>query len=179
MSDQTHIKSILDEASAAGINLSLEGDDILLESDTAPPNALVALVRQHKSLLLSMLRGQKASWQSADWQAYFDERAAILEFEAGLNRKDAEAKAFECCVTEYINQTHTASNPDVCAHCGTREDTTQPLIPLGTEKVGHVWVHCDCLTHWQMAQGHEAAEALRDMGITPLSDAVIDQPSSA
>lgn len=33
------------------------------------------------------------SWDEQDWQAAFDERAAILEFDAGLPREEAEALA--------------------------------------------------------------------------------------
>jgi hypothetical protein len=34
-----------------------------------------------------------------DWQAYFDERAGIREFDGGLPRAEAELRAFEDTVT--------------------------------------------------------------------------------
>ena len=35
----------------------------------------------------------RAGWDEEDWQAAFDERAAILEFDGGLSRADAERLA--------------------------------------------------------------------------------------
>lgn len=35
----------------------------------------------------------RAGWDDEDWQAAFDERAAILEFDAGLTRAEAERLA--------------------------------------------------------------------------------------
>jgi len=32
-------------------------------------------------------------WDQADWQADFDERAAVMEFDGGLNRAEAEKLA--------------------------------------------------------------------------------------
>ena len=34
-----------------------------------------------------------SGWDQEDWQAVFDERAAILEYDAGMTRGDAEAVA--------------------------------------------------------------------------------------
>ncbi|SHG79058.1 hypothetical protein SAMN02745157_4839 [Kaistia soli DSM 19436] len=35
----------------------------------------------------------QAPWTAEDWQALYDERAAIMEFDGGLPRKIAEATA--------------------------------------------------------------------------------------
>ena len=34
-----------------------------------------------------------AAWTEEDWQALFDERAGIMEFDGGLPRKEAETAA--------------------------------------------------------------------------------------
>ena len=53
--------------------------------------------------------GPGASDGSAeDWQVYFDERAGIAEFDGGLPRAEAEARAFECCVVERLNRNFCA-----------------------------------------------------------------------
>lgn len=44
-------------------------------------------------------------WTAEDWQAFFDERAGIAEFDGGQSREQAEATAFECCVVEFIRFT--------------------------------------------------------------------------
>jgi hypothetical protein len=37
----------------------------------------------------------RSGWDEEDWQAAFDERAGILEYDAGMSRADAEALAME------------------------------------------------------------------------------------
>jgi hypothetical protein len=37
----------------------------------------------------------RSAWDEEDWQAAFEERAAILEYDAGLPRLEAEARAVE------------------------------------------------------------------------------------
>jgi hypothetical protein len=39
-------------------------------------------------------------WDEEDWEAAFDERAAILEFDQGMSREDAEALAWRQIETE-------------------------------------------------------------------------------
>jgi hypothetical protein len=43
-------------------------------------------------------------WSGEDWRAFFDERAAIAEFDGGLPREQAEARAFTYCVAEWLNR---------------------------------------------------------------------------
>jgi hypothetical protein len=38
-----------------------------------------------------------------DWRAFFDERAVIAEFDGGLPRDQAEARAFACCIAKRLN----------------------------------------------------------------------------
>lgn len=45
-----------------------------------------------------------AEWSVEDWQSYFDERAGITEFDGGLPRAEAEARAFDCCVVRWLQQ---------------------------------------------------------------------------
>ena len=40
-------------------------------------------------------------WTAEDWAAYYDERAGIREFDAGLGRALAEAMAFKETVKKY------------------------------------------------------------------------------
>jgi hypothetical protein len=43
--------------------------------------------------LFARMSPASSTWSLADWQAFHDERAAILEFDGGLGRADAEARA--------------------------------------------------------------------------------------
>jgi hypothetical protein len=39
-----------------------------------------------------------------DWRAFFDERAGILEHDAGLNGQDAERQAYAQCVVRWLER---------------------------------------------------------------------------
>lgn len=54
------------------------------------------------SALIETDINNNGSWDAADWQAYYDERAAIAEYDGGLSRAEAEALAFESCVAEWL-----------------------------------------------------------------------------
>ena len=41
-------------------------------------------------------------WDATDWQALFDERAAISEYDGGMTRALAELGAYGACVAEYL-----------------------------------------------------------------------------
>lgn len=43
-------------------------------------------------------------WNATDWQALFDERAAISEYDGGMTRALAEVGAYGACVAEYQRQ---------------------------------------------------------------------------
>ena len=64
-----------------------------------PPVYLDAWARLQRQRPLSvagaaLLRTGRDSWSGEDWRAFFDERAGIAEFDGGLPRLEAEARAF-------------------------------------------------------------------------------------
>jgi len=91
------------QARAAGIQMGIDGEDLVLEATAPPPRGVLDLLRRHKADLLLLLRRQ-ANWMAEDWQVDFDERAAMAEFEGGLPRDRAEALAFVYCVAEGLSQ---------------------------------------------------------------------------
>ena len=92
----------LKAARAAGIELGLDGDDLVLEAPTAPPAAVLDLLSHHKAAVVARLRPGGDGWSAEDWQVLFDERAAIAEFGGGLPHPQAEVRAFACCVAEWL-----------------------------------------------------------------------------
>ena len=60
-----------------------------------------------------------------DWQAMFDERAGISEFDGNIKRDSAEILAFGECTNKYIEQ-----HPGV-----SRDDARKALAWLLTDKV--------------------------------------------
>ena len=145
-----------------------------LGADRAPPSYLDAWERLQCQRPVSvtevaLLRTGHDSWSGEDWWAFFDKRAGIAEFDGGLPRLEAEARAFTCCVAEGLNRNPVRSPPDCCLRCGEAEQGHDPLLPLGTESTGHAWLHSRCWSGWHAARQAEATDALEAMEIATLA----------
>ena len=107
-------------------------------------------------------------WSAEDWQAFFDERAGIAEFDGGLPRAEAEARAFACCVAEWLNRNPVRSPPGRCLGCGEGDHGHDPLLPFGIESTGHAWLHSRCWSAWHAGAARpRPIAALAAMGIAP------------
>jgi hypothetical protein len=154
-------------ARAADVELSLEGDDLVLEASAPPPRAILDLLSRYKRDIVLLLRLGQDGWSAEDWQTHFDERAGIAEFDGGLPRAAAEARAFECCVAEWLNRNFERSPPGRCLACGGGDHAHDALLPHGIEPTGHVWLHSRRWPAWHAGRKAEAVAALKAMGITP------------
>ena len=83
----------LKAARAAGIQLGIDGDDLVLEASVPPPPAVIDLLSSHKASIVALLRPAEDGWSAEDRQVFFDERAGIIEFDGGAPRAWAEALA--------------------------------------------------------------------------------------
>jgi hypothetical protein len=160
-------------ARALGVEVTLDGNDLLLEADSAPPAATLEALSRYKAEIIELLRPNKDGWSAEDWQLFFEERAAVAEFDGGLPRTEAEAQAFGCCIVEWLNRNPTPSAPGRCAWCGQSESHVAVVLPYGTEPGTHVWLHAECWIEWQKTRRSQAEEALSRMGIRNFSDACI------
>ncbi|MFZ1885531.1 MAG: hypothetical protein WAU53_18520 [Rhodoplanes sp.] len=61
----------------------------------------------------------------------------MAEFDGGLPREEAEARAFACCVVEWLNRIPMRSRPWHCLGCGGREHAHDPLLPYGVERLSN------------------------------------------
>lgn len=104
-------------------------------------------------------------WDAADWRAYYDERAGVAEYDGGLPRSEAEQQAYLCCVSEWLCQNHTATEPGQCAWCKRGDLPGRPLLPFGDENHGHSWLHGECWGAWWAQRREDAIEALAALGI--------------
>lgn len=155
----------LQAARDGGIGLHVDGVDLVLEASAQPPAAILDLLTRHKADLIVLLRHGDDGWSAADWRALYDERAGIAEFDGGLSRDQAETRAFACCIAEWLNRTPVRSPSGHCLHCGGAEQPHDPLLPFGTERSGHAWLHHRCWGAWHAERKMEAAAALAAMGI--------------
>jgi hypothetical protein len=154
----------LNAARAAGIRVGIDGEDLVLEASTPPPPTVIEALSRHKADIMLLLRPKNDGWSAEDWQAFFDERAGILEFERRLPRPVVEAQAFEACVIEWLNRNPTPSPAGHCAWCGRHESESAVVLPFGTEPGTHAWIHGECWRPWQEIRRAEAVKALSRFG---------------
>jgi hypothetical protein len=147
-------------ARALGIELAVDGNDLLLEAAAEPSGATIEALAKHKVEIIKLLRPSKDGWSADDWQLYFEERAAVAEFDGGLPRSDAEAQAFECCVVEWLNRNPTPSAAGRCSWCGQPESHGAVVVPYGTQPGTHAWLHTECWPAWQEFRRSKAQEVL-------------------
>jgi hypothetical protein len=162
--------AVLRAARALGVELTIDGDDLLLEAASEPPASVVDALRRRKAEVVAMLRPGRDGWSAEDWRLFFEERAAIAEFDGGLSRTEAEARALACCIVEWLNRNPTPSAPGRCAWCGQAESRDAVVLPYGTEPGTHIWLHAECWPAWQDTRRSQAREALARMGIGDLPD---------
>lgn len=89
--------SLIDVLEGLGCTVSLNAaSSLAIDGPEPPPAPLLALVQANKAALVHTLR-TPAAWSPADWVAHFHERAAVLEYDAGLPRAVAEEEALQAC----------------------------------------------------------------------------------
>ena len=96
---------------------------------------------------------------------FFDERAGIAEFDGKLLRPEAEARAFERCVVEWLNRHPQHSDPGRCAWSEKPDRHGHAVVSFGTENHGHIWLHPECWNDWSQDQKETALQALAAMGL--------------
>lgn len=157
-------------ARAAGVSVGLDGDDLVLQASAPPPPAVLNALSRHKPAIVALLRPANDGWSGEDWQAYFDERAGIAEFDGRLPWAKAKAQAVAYCVVEWLNRHPVCSAPGRCVGCGGVDRAYDPLLPFGTEASGHAWLHSRCWPAWYAGRKAEAVAALAAMGIATPAD---------
>jgi hypothetical protein len=155
----------LKAARAAGIRFAIDGEELVLDAPVQPAAAILDLVSRHTDGIMALLRPGGDGWSADDWQGFYDKRAGIAEFDGGLPRAEAEARAFACCLSEWQNRHPARSSPERCLACGGGEHCHDPLLPYGIESSGHAWLHSRCWPAWHDRRKAEAAAALAGMGI--------------
>ena len=150
-----------------GVALSLDGDRIIADGpDSVLTDETIDAIRQLKPQIRHLLQSQQANgWDSSDWKAFFDERAGILEYDHGLSRQAAEARAFECTIVDWLNQHPEPSDPDRCARCGAKETCEARVVPCGTSPAGYTWLHPGCWQSWHVERRQAAIAALSAFNI--------------
>lgn len=158
--------TIIAEARADGITVALAPDGGLrFKGPRAATDKWLPVLRQTKPAIVALLTSPgRPKWDATDWLAFFDERAGILEYDGGLPRHEAEARAWEACIAEWLTQNPVCSVPGRCRTCGD-SSAQEPLLPYGTTETGHTWLHRGCWSAWYDARKLEAVAALKALGV--------------
>ena len=161
--------AVLKAALDAGVLINVDGEDLVLEAAIPPPAALVNLLTANKRGIMAMLLNRSEVWSAEDWRLFFEERAGVAEFDGHLPRPQAEARAFDCCVVEWLDRNPVSSMPGRCLGCGSSDRAHDPLLPYG-----FAWLHRCCWPIWHERRMAEAVAALAVMGIRAVSPAMKD-----
>jgi hypothetical protein len=157
--------NVVMQARSVGIQIAVEGDDLVLEAKVPPPTAALKLLSQNKSAIMLWLRPLEDGWSPEDWQSFFDECISNIELDEKLSRGQAEDRAFNCCVIEWLTHYPLTSSSDYCFACGVGDTGNTPLLPYGAESIGHVWLHSLCWQGWFEGRKAKAIAALTAMKI--------------
>jgi hypothetical protein len=162
---------LLQELTGRGVTLEAHGPDLIVDGPAdALSDEIVETLRAVKTELLVLIScgADKPEWDGTDWRAYLDERAAIREHNGKLSQAEAGRLAFEDAVTHWLCL-HPAPATDPrrgCVQCSGGDQAGNTLLPV-LAPGGHVWVHDQCWVAWTSFRRHEAAKALRHLGLEP------------
>ena len=81
--------ALLARAADVGLSLRLEGDRVRWRAARPPPPALLAELRANRDAIAVTLAAEEVKRR----RDALEERAAIMEFDGGMARRDAEAAA--------------------------------------------------------------------------------------
>ena len=158
---------LLDDLAVIGATVEPAGDRLVLRAGpTAIPADLIVQVRQTKAEILSTLAALPTGhgWTAGDCRAFYDEHAGVLEFDGGMPRPAAEARAYEACIVEWLNRNSAPSPPGRCAWCAQRETDNAVVLPFGTVPGTHTWLHAECWRPWHDARRAQAVTVLSRIG---------------
>lgn len=62
--------AILRAARAAGVNLRVDGDGLVLQAHAPPPPEILEALARYKQEIIGLLRPGRDGWSAEDWQAH-------------------------------------------------------------------------------------------------------------
>ncbi|MFZ5834711.1 MAG: hypothetical protein ACOY2B_04890 [Pseudomonadota bacterium] len=159
---------LITNAKADGVTVFLTPQGtVRLRGPQAALAKWMPVLRLHKPALAALLQNLEpvAHWQADDWRNYFDERAAVAEFDGAIPRIQAERQAYRCCVSEWLCRNPVISEPGQCAWCQRGDMPGRNVLPYGDENHGHTWLHGECWPAWYAHRRQSAIAALKAIGL--------------
>lgn len=175
-------------AREAGISVEVRGSNLVLRARSRPPAEVIEWIRIEKASLIAALARPESATKgilgpsaprlshqatppianeaAEDWIGFFEERAAIAEFDGGLARDRAEVAAFKSCVVMWLHRhPPTASSADCCLWCGRQAQPGRAIVPFGVRPEATAWLHPTCWESWHRARISRAETELAAHGI--------------
>jgi hypothetical protein len=120
------------------------------------------LLRDNKQAVMDAILA--AETESDRWRRVLAEKIETVVKIRGLPRPEAEHEAFQHVLIEYLNVTHSDTDPNLCAHCGSPETPDATLLPIGWGD-RHAWLHSGCLDPWRAQRRLRAEDDLARLGV--------------
>jgi len=133
----------LQAARAAGITVMVDGETLVLQANTRPPNDLIEALSREKPAILALLHDCVPSQRRST-----DAMQALHEH-GNLSRR----------LVNWLDQHPQPSTPGRCAWCRQPETPGAVVVPFGTEPGTHTWLHAECWQPWHQARRKEAFAA--------------------
>jgi hypothetical protein len=182
---------LIQDAKAAGCSLEIEDGDLVVEADREPPAELIASLRRHKAELVAALlpRGdalparqaearepetapKAATTADADvWIDFYEERAAIREFDGHYTRAEAEVLAWGELENRWHLQHGERVPRNLCAGCRKPIGISDALDLIDGNRV-HLADDRGCLIRHGERWRAAATCALTALGLRPPATAV-------
>lgn len=170
--------AIIARATADGVSIALAASgNIKASGARAAVDKWLPAIRANKPAIIAALKAEavpsaarsvakgNGQWDIARWHVHFGDRAS-----RGSPLGAAQICAYECCVSEWLDQNPVRSEPGRCLRCGA-SGAGDALIPFGTAPMGHAWLHAGCWPDWFADRKAQAREALAALGIVAPSGA--------
>jgi hypothetical protein len=83
---------------------------------------------------------------------------------ARCRRPSAPPSNIVLVLVEFVDATHSDTDPNRCAHCGKPDLPLTPILPFG---VGdrHLWLQRNCWEQWRERRWAEAIAALAEVAV--------------
>ena len=156
----------LKRARSADIDLAVVGTELAIRAPAGAQPSLLDALRANRADIIALLTPGPGGMTGEDWIVLFEERAAIIEFEGGLSRLEAERRAFDDTLTVWRDLVPAARPIGVCAHCGRRDEPGKPLVAYGTTEGGATDLHSQCWPAWNADRIRLGTAFLNSLGIT-------------
>jgi hypothetical protein len=162
---------VLDAALAAGVRLAAAGSTLVLASSDPPPPAVLDLLRAHKSEIMAAIAAANVVSHETDdavvdWRGWYEERAAIRQFDGGYTREEAARFAWGEAEDRWHRAHGEQISRDLCAGCRRRIGEDEALDLADGSRV-HFDGGNGCLIkhgeRWRTA----ATRALSALGLRP------------